>query len=477
MTSALERNHSLPSPIKMNITIRTKLFLSHFLAILLVSGAIGIYFYNSAIDHLLGSLKTRLKYSAALMSQSFDAGELDQLRSSSDVDTPQYLRNLELVRKFSDSNPDVAFVYVMRLRAGNPVFVLDSDTEDPAQLGEEYPEQIPTLMQGFTQISVDSKVTRDRWGSFISGYAPISGGTSQYLVGIDMRADQVSHKLNQLRVCGAVSLLLAVLLAYSASYFLSKHLLRRIEALHGRCVKVSSQMVQTANGDELDGLTQAFSTMLDDVQNAQRELEGKVQERTAELQNANALLIEEIEERKKVEAALRISARTDYLTGLINRREMVNMLHAAISQNRQFHISFSVILLDIDNFKRINDEIGHSEGDEVLKASCQILLREMREKDTLARWGGEELLILLPDTEQTEAVLQAEKARSALERSPIQVGSQFIAVTASFGVAEYYPMRGLEHTLKQADLALYRAKQQGRNRVMIAEEYFAVDDA
>ena len=160
-----------------------------------VSGSIGSYFYGSAIENLENSLKSRLRNSAALLSKSFDTKELDLIQNEQNKSLPEYEKNLQLIVSYASSNDDIAFIYIMRLRDGQVEFVLDSDQVNPAKPGEIYKQNIPELIEGFTRVSVDSSITTDRWGSFMSGYAPIGDGAAQYLIGLDMKADDVSNKL------------------------------------------------------------------------------------------------------------------------------------------------------------------------------------------------------------------------------------------------------------------------------------------
>ncbi len=451
----------------MKISIRAKLFLSHFLSILLVSGSIGTYFYHSALSDLTASLQSRLKYSAALLSHYFDASELDTLISAGDMELPAYQRNITTIRTLAEANPDIAFVYVMRMDQGNVRFVLDSDSsDDRATPGEIYAENIPELLAGFDQVSVDQSITSDRWGSFMSGYAPITGGATPYLVGIDMRAREVEQKLDVLRQKGMMSLILAVLLAFASSQLLSQHLLRRIKSLHDRCMEHTPLRDQAAShrGDELDGLCSAFEFMTESMQATHEELERQVKSRTRELEGTNARLLREIDERKHMEEIIRENARTDYLTGLLNRREVTRLLDHAVAHGEDF----TMVLVDIDRFKEFNDSLGHDAGDQLLKDFALALQQNSRSQCTIARWGGEEFLILMPDSDSDRAWNETERLRSAIADTHFYTGEDNLSISASFGVATHLAQHKWENTFKRADIALYEAKQQGRNCTVMA---------
>jgi diguanylate cyclase (GGDEF)-like protein len=451
----------------MTFSTRQKLFFSHFLAIVLVSGSIGSYFYNSAIESLLGSLQTRLQYSAALLSRSVQPGELDQIVASADKNSAVYQQGVALLRELAASNPDIAFIYVMRRDGEQVRFVLDSDPVAPAEPGELYEVNAPALLTGFSVPSCDQELIHDKWGTFMSGYAPISGSDGRYAIGIDMRADEVEQKLNNLRRTGVLSLLLSVLMALLFGHLLSRNFLKRIDALHQRCLTLSDADTGSprSSGDELDQLTVTFDDMMGRLQRHHAELEQRVAQRTAELQSSNAQLQDEIAERERMAQLLEETARTDFLTKLINRRAMAQRLQNELARIDRHDGGFSLVLVDIDHFKHINDQFGHDIGDEVLKALARAFEASVREQDIVSRWGGEEFLVLLPNTGQAAAVEQAERLRQLLDSEQLHIDRYPHRVTASFGVAEYHRGQSIEAVLKQADVALYQAKAQGRNRV------------
>ena len=446
---------------------RMKLFLSHFLAIVLVSGSIGSYFYRSAIDSLLGSLQTRLQYSAALLSRSVSPATLDQIQSAADQDSETYRQGIALLRELVGSNPDIAFIYVMRRDGGQVRFVLDSDPDAPAEPGEIYEVDAPALLQGFSVPSCDRELIHDKWGTFMSGYAPIAGSDGRYAIGIDMRADEVEQKLNALRRTGVLSLILSIVMAFLFGHLLSRSFLKRIDALHQRCLARSEgeDPGPRSSGDELEQLTVTFDDMMQRLQRHHAELEQRVDQRTAELQASNARLQGEIVERERMAQLLEETARTDFLTKLCNRRAMALRLQNEVAREDRAGGSFSLVLVDIDHFKHINDEFGHDIGDEVLKALARAFEASVREQDVVARWGGEEFLLLLPNTGADAAVEQAERLRALLDSDALTIHRYPHRVTASFGVAAWQPGQSVESVLKQADVALYQAKAQGRNRV------------
>lgn len=151
----------------------------------------------------------------------------------------------------------------------------------------------------------------------------------------------------------------------------------------------------------------------------------------------------------------------DHLTGLANRRFMDIVLKRSFAKSVRFKRPLSVIMLDIDRFKKYNDTYGHSEGDNVLKAVAKVLLKETREIDLAVRYGGEEFLVLLPETGLKSALDVAERIRQTVETST--------KVTVSLGVTSYHEKMQQDDLIIKADEALYKAKQNGRNRIETIE--------
>lgn len=155
-------------------------------------------------------------------------------------------------------------------------------------------------------------------------------------------------------------------------------------------------------------------------------------------------------------------ASTDFLTGTVNRRQFEKLVEAEVVRSRRYGNRLSQILLDVDRFKSINDRFGHAQGDRVLVELSRLLEANLREVDVLARWGGEEFVILLPQCDLEQAAAVAEKLRACLDAHRIDgVGR----VTASFGVAEHADGESLGQWLQRVDRALYAAKCAGRNTV------------
>jgi diguanylate cyclase (GGDEF)-like protein/PAS domain S-box-containing protein len=178
-------------------------------------------------------------------------------------------------------------------------------------------------------------------------------------------------------------------------------------------------------------------------------------------------VVRDISERKAYEDYMHHLAHHDQLTGLPNRALFVDRLHQLLAKARRDDSRVAVMFIDLDNFKPINDNLGHDVGDLLLKEVTARLLDCLRESDTAARIGGDEFITLLPIETVRDALLAAEKIRHAIDQ-PYALASRILSISSSIGVS-LYPDHGSEERelLKNADIAMYHAKKNGRNNVMI----------
>lgn len=170
---------------------------------------------------------------------------------------------------------------------------------------------------------------------------------------------------------------------------------------------------------------------------------------------------------QSADTRLRTIASTDPLTGALNRRSLLDAAHRSMAEG----VSFSIVLADVDHFKSVNDTYGHDCGDRVLVAIHQALYKAVRPDDEVARWGGEEFVLLLPKTSAAEAEVVAHRARRSIDALEIAVGDRALSTvrpTMTFGVASLSGGESPEACIARADAALYAGKAAGRNRVAIA---------
>jgi diguanylate cyclase (GGDEF)-like protein len=176
--------------------------------------------------------------------------------------------------------------------------------------------------------------------------------------------------------------------------------------------------------------------------------------------------------------ALRGQAMADPLTGLANRRHMEAVLETELAQAERHHTPISGVMLDIDHFKRFNDEYGHDAGDTVLKAVATVLKQSVREQDIAFRYGGEEFLLLIPGVDADGAAERAEDIRSQIAELRVRHdGRSLGGVTASLGVATTPDHCMADRLVQTADAALLQSKRNGRNQVSLAQTRRATDTA
>ena len=172
----------------------------------------------------------------------------------------------------------------------------------------------------------------------------------------------------------------------------------------------------------------------------------------------NALLFEKVQQ----------MARIDEVTGMLNRRAFKEIGEYEVNRAKRLGHSLSLAMIDIDNFKHINDTFGHNVGDQVLKETARILRENIRNIDMIGRYGGDEATILMPETNNENAIITMERLRGFLEKSPIKIGNEIFHITASIGVVSHLQdPPELDKIIKQADSAMYSAKKDGKNCLRI----------
>ena len=180
-----------------------------------------------------------------------------------------------------------------------------------------------------------------------------------------------------------------------------------------------------------------------------------------------AVIFSDVTAQARLREELRRRSETDALTGVANRRRFHQALEIECMRYTRGHAPLSLLMIDLDNFKDVNDRYGHPAGDTVICSVAHLLVTTLRKTDLLARYGGEEFAALLPETRIEGALVIAERIRKMVEGRPVAADGECIRITVSVGVSSHTNDSEVnpQILLKKADLALYRAKTAGRNRV------------
>lgn len=252
--------------------------------------------------------------------------------------------------------------------------------------------------------------------------------------------NQAGYAKRQVRLIVAIAFLLGLGMAVITRTIVVRSILRPLSVLEKGVAQLGdgdfSHRIFLANQDELGQLAAAFNLMTQKLEQSQ--------------------------------TALKNLATLDELTGLYNRREFNLQLKNELERSERFGRCFTLLLLDIDFFKKLNDTYGHQAGDEALRSIAALLKQEFRALDRVARYGGEEFIVILPETSSSTAYMVAERIRQVVSTYALSVNKETINVTVSGGLATF-PEDGdsQEFLIRAADQALYAAKYSGRNKIII----------
>ncbi|MBV1789242.1 GGDEF domain-containing protein [Marinobacterium sp. D7] len=254
-------------------------------------------------------------------------------------------------------------------------------------------------------------------------------------------------------------------LAFEAHQHFDREVRQNVSKLH--------QSVKSSN--DLPSLKQAVSQQLNSIVQSMDQYRLRESEREKRMQVRYESLLEKVEQMEAETSRVRsrmeeeqLRARTDPLTGLPNRVAYDDQLKDTMGRWERYQTPFSVAVIDLDRFKEINDAYGHLAGDKVLRLVARVLQRNLRSSDFIARYGGEEFVVIFPSTVDADARAAAEKLRDAVAKSPFNFHGEPVTVTASIGVAEVSNGDDDDKVFARADSALYKAKEQGRNKVVSA---------
>ncbi len=380
----------------------------------------------------------------------------------------------ELLAPILDYKNDDAFVSALLKDVGVVIMYLCSPNDYLSVLREKQAKGLSSIeveqkVFGFDHQDVGSEILK-RWDLPQSIYAPIAlhhrgeVGEGQYAKKVELLilSDCFSKMYHSGRIGESVRELEEVLQAgYGMETGAAEELIdavanKSIEILStfeidAGDMKPYSQILQEAN-EELGKLNISYEQLVLEYKQAKEEAEAL----TEELKEANQKLQELVFK--------------DGLTGLYNHRYFQELMDKELDRSRRYAKEFSLILFDIDHFKKINDSYGHPGGDQVLKSLSNVVLKTMRESDMVARYGGEEFAVVLPETNETGAKVFAERLRRAIEQLETLFDNRTIKCTISLGVTTCLPGAEVENKsilIDSADKALYRSKNNGRNQVSV----------
>lgn len=271
--------------------------------------------------------------------------------------------------------------------------------------------------------------------------------------------------INQSISLSFVILTIGIALSFMLAKQISNPLRELMHISHEMASGKTDMRAKVATHDEIGELALAFNDMAESIQTRERDLrklttslEQKVNKRTKELRQRNDELVK--------------IATTDPLTQINNRRRFFNLAAQEYERAQRYKHDFSLIIIDADYFKDVNDTYGHQIGDQVLKNLATFLKENIRKIDIVARYGGEEFIILMPEISGNEAAQVAERLHAMIAETPMAKDDYKIFITVCFGVAYWTNEENinLDNLLYRADKALYKAKRDGRNHITVWDE-------
>lgn len=237
----------------------------------------------------------------------------------------------------------------------------------------------------------------------------------------------------------------------------------------GATAGTAPQPIPISSKDEFGELATQFNSLHEQLDDAHRKLQSRVDLANEELQRANKLLTEQANELRQVNRELQVLTVTDPLTGLYNRRHFEKLMENEVALSIRNDETNSIILIDIDHFKQVNTDFGHTVGDALLRAVAGVIIERLRKTDVACRYGGDEFFVLCRHATIASAVSIADALQHAITDAPLRIDGNDIAISLSMGVATIpgtQPVRTAEDFFRCADLALFECKHRGRNQVI-----------
>lgn len=264
------------------------------------------------------------------------------------------------------------------------------------------------------------------------------------------------------------------LLKQMAGTFISR-LVEITESTDDYHQKIENHQQKLSNIDDIDELNSVLKNVLDDTRTIGLTVQ-RSREEFHESQSKVTVAEEKIQELTSVLEYINEVANEDYLTGTLNRRGMDEALEREFSRADRYNTELCIAMMDIDHFKKLNDTLGHSTGDEALAHFANIIKEVKRTTDVLARYGGEEFIIILPNTVQSDGIKVIERVQRELTKNFFMHSDEHVVITFSAGVAQRFENEIPDDIIPRADAALYEAKSSGRNRVLGAKAHLLTED-
>ena len=436
--------------------IGKRIFLWVTLVLSFISLAITLKLYSDSARALHQQVRIRLMHVASAMASQIDVDKLTVITKAKSENSPLYVNLKAQLKKMHDANVSVTYVYIMTHTSDPRIlqFVADNslDVKEMSHYGDTYnTESCPQMLKAFVHPTADTEVVKDKWGEFLSGYAPIknSHGKTVAILGIDLSLANLRAEQNKLFASVFKSAIWVVVTAFIFSVLITIAILRRL----GEFIDAANEIragnldykINVKWDDEIGSLAQTFNSMTASVKESREQ--------------------------------------RDPLTGLYNHMYFHTKLSEEIERAKRYHHSLSVIMIDLDRFKSINDTYGHMVGDGAVAQLAGALLTQLRTTDIAVRYGGDEFALILPETNTEDAANIAQRIREYVEKH------EFVAVpfcdlnkpgmagaaprmhlTLTAGIATFPKDHDSKDGLAMAaDIALCRAKHVQRNSIYTYE--------
>jgi diguanylate cyclase (GGDEF)-like protein len=443
---------------RLRLRLAVKIFFVCVSMTTAVSLAGGVVLYRGAARALRQEVRAHLMAVAATGATQVDAQLHSQIRTRADESSDAYRKIKATLVKVRDANPEIFYVYTMRRTSRKDIweFVVDADS-DPSHVGDQYDgSPYPEMAKALYHPAADWEPAEDQWGIWLSGYAPIRDehGHVEAILGVDMSLAQLRRQEATLRRAALNRLVVGLLLSILIGLVVTRAVLKPVRTFISAAQRVSSGdldfQVQVPSADEVGEFARAFNNMI---------------------------------------VGLRASRR-DLLTGLYNHMHFHEQLQTEVRRAARSGSKLCVLAMDVDRFKSIDDLLGHPIGDSVLRQLGALLREHLRSADVAARHGGDEIAVILPETDLEGGLAVAERIRAAVEQHAFSAatleemladdfaadGSATMNLTVTIGLAAYpdhHP--AADGLIVAADTALAQAKHVARNTVRAYDP--AVDGA